>query len=158
MPKIWNFDPLIDAELWEFFIYLFKGALQIKSRWKSNRNLYLCISRIGQPILLSGKHVDQSWKYINHSQTSECRNWDWSHAIPRKGIHKWDFPCSVPNCEIFNPSDFHDFYTMWPKRLSGLVTLGLKYELITLTFGGARQHLICWCTHWACTSVPDTYP
>ncbi len=26
--------------------------------------------------------------------------------------------------------------------LSGLVTLGLKYKLVTLTFGGARHHLI----------------
>ncbi len=37
------------------------------------------------------------------------------------------------------------------------MTLGLKYKLITLTFGGARQHLICWCQHWAFTSVPDAY-
>ncbi len=31
----------------------------------------------------------------NPSQTHECRNWDWGRAIPRKGIYKWDFPCSV---------------------------------------------------------------
>ncbi len=39
----------------------------------------------------AGKYVDRSWKYINHSQTHECGNWDWGRAIPRKGIHKWDF-------------------------------------------------------------------
>ncbi len=39
----------------------------------------------------AGKYVDQSWEYINHSQTRECKNC----AIPRKGIHKWDFPCSA---------------------------------------------------------------
>ncbi len=33
---------------------------------------------------------------INRSQTHECGNWDWGRAIPRKGIHNWDFPCSVP--------------------------------------------------------------
>ncbi len=42
-----------------------------------------------------GKYVDQSWEYINRSQTHECGNWDWGRAIPRKGIHKCDFPCSV---------------------------------------------------------------
>jgi hypothetical protein len=35
--------------------------------------------------------VDRSWEYINRSQTHECGNWDWGRAIPRKGIHKWDF-------------------------------------------------------------------
>ncbi len=43
----------------------------------------------------AGKYVDRSWEYINHSQTHECGNWDLGQAISRKGIHKWDFPCSV---------------------------------------------------------------
>ncbi len=47
----------------------------------------------------AGKYVDQSWEYINCSQTRECGNWDWGRAIPRKGIHKWDFPCSVGDGE-----------------------------------------------------------
>ncbi len=38
-----------------------------------------------------GKYVDGSWEYINRSHTHECGNWDWGCAIPRKGIHKWDF-------------------------------------------------------------------
>jgi hypothetical protein len=33
--------------------------------------------------------------YINRSHTHECGNWDWGHTIPRKGIRKWDFLCSV---------------------------------------------------------------
>ncbi len=41
------------------------------------------------------KYVDRSWDYINHSQTHECGNWGWGHAIPRKGIHKWNFRCSA---------------------------------------------------------------
>jgi hypothetical protein len=41
------------------------------------------------------KYVDRSWDYINRSQTHECRNWGWGRAIPRKGIHKWDFRCSA---------------------------------------------------------------
>ncbi len=40
-------------------------------------------------------YVDQSWEYKNRSQIHECGNWHWGRAIPRKGIHKWDFPCSV---------------------------------------------------------------
>ena len=32
------------------------------------------------------KYVDQSWDYINRSQTHECGNWGWGRAIPRKGI------------------------------------------------------------------------
>jgi hypothetical protein len=39
----------------------------------------------------AGKYVDRSWEYVNRSQTHECRDWGWGRAIPRKGIHKWDF-------------------------------------------------------------------
>ncbi len=42
------------------------------------------------------KYVDRSWDYINCSQTHRCGNWGWGRAIPRRGIHKWDFRCSVP--------------------------------------------------------------
>jgi hypothetical protein len=52
----------------------------------------LHIFRIGLPFL---QYVDQSWEYINRSQTHECGNWDLGCAIPGKGIHKWDFPFSV---------------------------------------------------------------
>jgi hypothetical protein len=41
------------------------------------------------------KYIDRSSDYINRSQTHECWNWGWGRAIPRKGIHKWDFRCSV---------------------------------------------------------------
>ncbi len=44
----------------------------------------------------AGKYVDRSLEYINRSQTHEFGNWDQGRTIPRKGIHKWDFPCSVP--------------------------------------------------------------
>ncbi len=43
----------------------------------------------------AGKYVDRSWEYINRSQTHKCGNWDWGRAIPRKGIHKRNFSCSV---------------------------------------------------------------
>ncbi len=41
------------------------------------------------------KYVNRSWDYINCSQTHECWNWGWGRAIPRKGIQKWHFRCSV---------------------------------------------------------------
>jgi hypothetical protein len=43
------------------------------------------------------KYVDQSLDYKNRSQTHECWNWVWVRAIPRKGIYKGDFRCSVGN-------------------------------------------------------------
>ncbi len=41
------------------------------------------------------KYEDRCWEYINRSHTHEYENWDWGRAIPRKGIHKWVFRCSV---------------------------------------------------------------
>ncbi len=41
----------------------------------------------------TGKYV--SLEYINRSQTHECGNEDWGHAIPFLRICKWDFHCSV---------------------------------------------------------------
>ncbi len=48
------------------------------------------------------KYVDRSWE-INKSLTDTWmfENWDWGRAIPRKGIHKWDFRCSV--CKLHKP-------------------------------------------------------
>ncbi len=40
----------------------------------------------------AAKYVDRSWEYINRSQTHECRNWDWGHAIPFPGTHKSELP------------------------------------------------------------------
>ncbi len=46
------------------------------------------------------KYVDRSWDYIIRSQTHECGNFGWGRAIPRKGIHKGDFRCSVVASEL----------------------------------------------------------
>jgi hypothetical protein len=42
----------------------------------------------------AGKYMDR-WESINLSQTHECGNWESGRAVPRKGINKWDFRCSV---------------------------------------------------------------
>ncbi len=41
---------------------------------------------------------------------------------------------------LYDRSDFHDFYSIKPFMCR--MTLGLKYKLIILIFGGARHHFI----------------
>jgi hypothetical protein len=46
------------------------------------------------------------------------------------------FCLRVPKYEIFDRLDFHDLYTIKPFWVGDLlVTLGLKYKLVTLNFG-----------------------
>ncbi len=55
------------------------------------------------------KDVDQSWKFINRSQSHECGKWVWGRAIPRKGLHKGDLRCSATLyrwCGIAYPYDW----------------------------------------------------
>ncbi len=63
------------------------------------------------------KYVDRSWDYINRSQTHECGIWGWGRAIPRKGIHKWDFRCSVVQIYAFIPG--FDDHIGWCPCLRG---------------------------------------
>ncbi len=48
-------------------------------------NLPILLQEICKPILGICKSLTDTWMW----------NWDWGRAIPRKGIHKWDFSCSV---------------------------------------------------------------
>ncbi len=75
--------------LWE--IYIFRGSVC----------LLCCIHIFGNM---------QIWEYINRSQTHECGNWDWGRAIPRKGIHKWDFLCSAYSSGAQLASSFSNDY------------------------------------------------
>ena len=56
----------------------------------------------------------------------------------------------VPKCEIFDGLDWLNFYTIKP---FWKVTLGLKYKLVIIIFGGAWYHLIS----DAQASVPYAY-
>jgi hypothetical protein len=67
--------------LWD--IYIFPGSVCL-----------FCCREICGPIL---------GIYISRSQTHECGNWDSGLVIPRKGIHKWDFPSSAAIQREENP-------------------------------------------------------
>jgi hypothetical protein len=58
------------------------------------------------------KYVDQSWEYINSSQTHECGNWSWGRAIPRKGIYKRNCRCSVGDVKRSGSRD-QETYPAW---------------------------------------------
>ncbi len=98
----------------------------------SVRDLY--ISRICLSILLQGI-CGPIREYINLSQTHECGNWNWVRAIPREGIHKWDFPCSV----VALPAD--DAFCGEADR-----QLMLIYQLTTSAFQMRRR---CTVIHFA---------
>ncbi len=59
-------------------------------------------------------------------------------AVLNSGIVR---PLNVPKCEIFDRSDFHDFYTIKPFSF-WVGDFGLKYKLVTLTFEGARHQFL----------------
>ncbi len=83
-------------------------------QWFQNRTIMFCLPI---PILIyweryiyfqdrsvyfaAAKSVDQSWEYVNRSQTHECRNWDWGRAVPFPGIHKINFRYSVVKIPLF---------------------------------------------------------
>jgi hypothetical protein len=48
----------------------------------------------------ASKYVDQSWEYINRSQTHEWRIWDLGRASPFPGIHKFDVRYSACTMRI----------------------------------------------------------
>ncbi len=95
---------------WESYINIWFPFISYQ-KWKcyfQNRIIMFCVPVstlislweiyifAGSVCLFCGREISwRSWKYINRSQTYECGNWDWGRAIPWKGIHRWDFPCSV---------------------------------------------------------------
>ncbi len=60
----------------------------------------LYIPTIDLPIMSAYSAAGNMWTdpgniYNYPSQTHECGNWDRGRAIPRKGIHKWNFRYSA---------------------------------------------------------------
>ncbi len=121
------------------------NALQMKGRWESiyvfpkmkllfpkhNYNIMspssyahlsvwdLYISRIGLPILLQGNMWTDPGN-IYRSQSHECVNWDWGHAIPRKGIHKWHLPCSAAASQWKCSESLVVFISLWNYKTNNL--------------------------------------
>ncbi len=106
-----------DLPLWPLFsIYILHckepiPKMKIRNKYTQNRNCaatvqistLICLWAIyifprSICLFCCRKYVDRSCENINRPQTHDCGNWDWGCAFPRKGIHKWDFHCSVLYC------------------------------------------------------------
>ncbi len=87
---------------------IFCSTLQMKGQWESNINVWFrfmysqkwncwlfpkqnykvlspnptLIYQDRSVYFAAAKYADQSWEYINHSQTQECRDWDWGRGAP----------------------------------------------------------------------------
>ncbi len=96
--------------LWE--IYLFPGSVCL-----------LCCRKIWGPIL--GIYC------INRSHTHKCGNWDWGSAIPRKGIHKWDFRCCAVCVQ---------YLWWWHNKKIAFFWPLVSYHLCRDTLGWMRLH------------------
>ncbi len=101
--------------------------------------IYLYISTVDLPILLQEcwNYVDQSWEYINRSQIHECANWDWGRALPRKGMHIWDFRCSVHVAIPVTGKDGGDCRTPW---LPGILCRSRNYLVLILAPSSTNKH------------------
>ncbi len=73
-------------------IFLEKEVRGLSSNFLIHVSLSYSIPRIGLLILLQ----ENMWTDPGDIWIAwMCGNWDWGHAIPFLGIHKWDFCCSV---------------------------------------------------------------
>jgi hypothetical protein len=69
---------------------------------------------------VAGNYVDRSGEYINRSEAHECVNWDWGRVIPRKGIHKWNFRCSLfMDLWFIRPRPRTYFFLYWQIHYEG---------------------------------------
>ncbi len=64
------------------------------------------------------------------------------------------FPLKVPKCEIFDRSDFQDFYTIKPMWIGDF---GAEIQTCYFNFWGSWAAFNFQCACWACASVPDAY-
>ncbi len=83
------------------------------------------------------KYVDRSWEYINRSQTHECWNWGWGRAIPRKGIYKRNYRCSVKVAHLtaisvsLEPASDLMFMLALPARLQSHIFMNIQGKQFT---------------------------
>ncbi len=92
--------PIYDSQTWNCY---FQNRIIMFCLPVHTLHLYICERFIyfqdQSAYSAAGEIVDRSWGYINRSLTHKCGDWDWGWAIPRKGIHKLDFPCCVGHIE-----------------------------------------------------------
>ncbi len=92
------------------------------------------------------KYVDRSWDYINRSQAHECWSWGWGRAIPRKGIHKGDFRCSV----VVEPRGLeHQRVRIWNCEVRRSRILRFIQDIVRV-FKNKKYIVVLWKTTWFC--------
>ncbi len=96
----------------------------------SARDLY--ISRIGLSILLQLNMWPILGIYKSLTDTWMWKNWDWGRAIPRKGIHKWNFVAV--------------YLKLLAQRLE--LRLVLIYSQAPLWIKNRSDHALCSYWHW----------
>ncbi len=157
---------------WPFFIYaLQRQNTEISNKYSQKRNI-----RVSVPIstfmplwviyifprlvclFCWRKYVDRSWEYINRSQTHKCGNWGWCRAIPRKGIHKWDFRCSVTyrrSCRFCNFPYFKSQNFLEVEKIKRPQT---SRRIITVTSSLNEIYTVSWETGlgWGGGVIPPT--
>ncbi len=107
MSLIFQWSTSTSFNQWEISIPFFKECT--RASYLGNNNVELQITnnenskqifpeKVARPqsqfptsicLLCCRKYADQSWEYINRSQSHKSEIWDW------KGRHKWGFHCSV---------------------------------------------------------------
>jgi hypothetical protein len=112
--------------LWE--IYIFPGLVCI-----------FCCRELCGLILGIYKSLPDAWMW----------NWDWGGAIPRKGIHKWDFPYSVRFFVCYCVSSY--LYWLLLHQRSHFISLhcGLIFQFFVI-------FLVC-CLIWQSQTAPNWF-
>ncbi len=84
-----------------------------------------------------------------YSQTQECGNCDWGFAIPRKGIHKWCFRCSVTKQmislskkESWKKEQFAILEKLSRKPCLFRKLVIMKVSVLTLPYHSSSSHFI----------------
>ncbi len=83
--------------------------------------------------------ADQSWEYINHSQTHECGNWDWDPDIPFLGIFVSKFRYFV--FAVHRRAGWYDSPMLEPT----LSPVGVRIWLLAITVHWGHQKKLQTC-------------
>ncbi len=83
--KYWNSKQIFPEKEYPGLSPNFHVHASVRDLYISTNSLPILLEEICRPILGINKSPTDTWMW----------NWGWGRAIPRKGIHKWDFRCNV---------------------------------------------------------------